>query len=227
MAVQLTGSEEFAFARRSVGPSRPPERLAKVSRAGTLLFVVDRYEITFTDGSDATVYREGLDRSLGLGEDDDRGVYEANNVDIEPDALLEELFETETKRHVGLLRSRFAARSPVSIEVHANVVYRLTQDDWDDMLSFLNERLPEEAPLTVEEIEGFDVEAMISFDPEEDEPSREDGTGFVMYFKEQDEEDDGLPLLGLCILAHAVVHDIECMDVEEEPLYSRVLWCAD
>ena len=114
----------------------------------------------------------------------------------------------------------------VSIEVHVYVEYRLTQDDWDDMLSFLNERLPEEAPLTVEEIEGFDVEAMISFDPEEDEPSREDGTGFVMYFKEQDEEDDGLPLLGLCILAHAVVNDIECMDVEEEPLYSRVLWRA-
>ncbi|MRG95695.1 hypothetical protein [Polyangium spumosum] len=227
MAVQLTGSEEFAFARRSVGPSRPPERLAKVSRAGTLRFRVDRYEITFADGSELSVYNESLESMLGLDEDEDRGIYEADSVDTEPDALLERLYGSEQKLHVGLLCSHFESRSPVSIEVHVYVEYRLTQDDWDDMLSFLNERLPEEAPLTVEEIEGFDVEAMISFDPEEDEPSREDGTGFVMYFKEQDEEDDGLPLLGLCILAHAVVHDIECMDVEEEPLYSRVLWRAD
>ncbi|MDI1449006.1 hypothetical protein [Polyangium sp. 6x1] len=226
MAVQLTGPEDFAFARRSVGPSRPPELLAKVSRAGTLFFVVDRYEITFQDGGSETVYLERLERLLGLDEDPDRGFYEADSIDADPDELLERLFATETKRHVGLLRSHFEARSPVEIEVHANVVYRLMQDDWEAMLAFLNERLPEEGALRVEEIQTFDVEAMIAFDPEEDEPAREDGTGFVMYFHEQDEEDDGLPLLGLCILAHAVVHDIEWMDVEEEPLYDRVLWRA-
>ncbi|HVK70119.1 MAG TPA: hypothetical protein VM694_36955 [Polyangium sp.] len=227
MAVQLTGPEDFAFARRSVGPSRPPERLALVSRAGTLLFVVDRYEITFADGGSETVYLERLERLLRLDEDPDRGFYEADSVDVDPDELLEKLFATETKRHVGLLRSHFEARSPVAIEVHANVVYRLMQeDDWDAMLAFLNERLPEGGALSIEEIQNFDVEAMIAFDPEEDEPAREDGTGFVMYFHEQDEEDDGLPLLGLCILAHAVVHDIDWMDVEEEPLYDRVLWRA-
>ena len=224
MAVNLTGPEDFEFARRGVGPSRPPELLAKVSRAGTLRFRVDRYEITFMDGSEETVYLERLERLLGLEEDEDRGIYEADSVDMEPDELLERLFLTEAKRHVGPLRSHFAARSPAKVEVHANVEYRLTQDDWDDMLSFLNERLPEEAALTIEEIQGFDAEAMIRFDPEKDEPAREDGTGFVMYLREQDDEDDGLPLLGLCILAHAVVHDIECMDVEEEPLYHRVLW---
>lgn len=226
MAVQLTGPEDFAFARRSVGPSRPPELLAKVSRAGTLLFVVDRYEITFQDGGSETVYLERLERLLGLDEDPDRGFYEAESVDTDPDELLETLFATETKRHVGLLRSHFEARSPVEIEVHANVVYRLMQDDWDAMLAFLNERLPEEGALGLDEIQNFDVEAMIAFDPEEDEPAREDGTGFVMYFREQDDEDDGLPLLGLCILAHAVVHDLDWMDVEEEPLYDRVLWKA-
>ncbi|MDI1475074.1 hypothetical protein [Polyangium sp. y55x31] len=223
MAVQLTGPVDFAFARRSVGPSRPPELLAKVSKAGTLLFVVDRYEITFQDGGSETVYLERLERLLGLDEDPDRGFYEADSVDTEPDELLETLFATETKRHVGLLRSHFEARSPVEIEVHANVVYRLMQDDWDAMLAFLNERLPEEGALGIDEMRNFDVEAMIAFDPEEDEPAREDGTGFVMYFREQDDEDDGLPLLGLCILAHAVVHDIDWMDVEEEPLYDRVL----
>ncbi|MDI3282174.1 hypothetical protein [Polyangium sp. 15x6] len=226
MAVQLTGPEDFAFARRSVGPSRPPELLAKVARAGTLLFVVDRYEITFQDGGSETVYLERLERLLGLDEDPDRGFYEADSVDTSPDELLETLFATETKRHVGLLRSHFEARTPVEIEVHANVVYRLMQDDWDAMLAFLNERLPEGGALSIDEIQGFDVEAMIAFDPEEDEPAREDGTGFVMYFREQDDEDDGLPLLGLCILAHAVVHDIDWMDVEEEPLYDRVLFRA-
>jgi len=226
MAVILTGTEEFEFARRSVGPSRPPELLAKVSRAGILHFRVDRYEIKFADGSDQTLYLERLERLLGLDEDPDRGIYEADSVDMEPDDLLERLYRTEEKEHVPLLRAHYEARSPVEIEVHAAVEYRLHQDDWDDMLRFLNERLPEEAPLTLEELEGFDVGAMIAFDPEEGEPSREDGTGFVMYFHEQDDEDDGLPLLGLCILAHAVVHDLEVMDVEEEPLYDRVLWRA-
>ena len=38
--ILLTGPEDFEFARRSVGPSRPLEKLAQVSRAGELMAVV-------------------------------------------------------------------------------------------------------------------------------------------------------------------------------------------
>ncbi|HRI69302.1 MAG TPA: hypothetical protein PK156_33960 [Polyangium sp.] len=227
--ILLTGPEEFEFARRSVGPSRPLERLAKVSRAGELMAVVDRYEIDFADGSEQTLFLGQVCKITDSYYDEDSEFYCANDLDTEPDDLFEELFKSETEKHVGLLREKLADRSPTRIQIFAHVQYRIMLEDGEGetMLEYLNDKLPEEAQLTLEEIAGFDPEAMIRFDPEEDEPNREDGTGFVKYFLENDEEDDGLPLLGLCILAHGVVHDIPDMFVYEEPIYSEVVWRAD
>jgi hypothetical protein len=228
MSAILTGPEGFSFARRAAGPSRPIERLAKVSRAGQLMFVVDRYEITFADGSEEEVNLEHLEHVLGMDEDCELGFYEAPDLDTEPNALLETLREGETEKHADALRRHFEDRKPVQITVYANVVYRLhQQDDWDAMLKFLNERLAEDAQLSIEDMGDFDVDAMIRFDPEEDEPDDADGTAHIAALREQDDVDDGLPLLGLCILAHAVVHDLECLDVEEEPLHKCELWSAD
>jgi hypothetical protein len=228
MSLLLIGTEGFEFTRRAVGPSRPTGLLSKVSRAGELLIVVDHYEVCFADGSSETIYLESLQRVLGLGSDPDRGFAYAEGLDSEPGDLLDALFETEARQRAGALRAKFAARSPVQIQVVANLVYRLDQEDgWEPMLAYLNSKLPEDAALTLEEMESFDVEAMIAFDPANDQPERADGTGFVMFFLENDAEDDGLPLLGLCILAHAVVNDLELMDVEEEPIYWQVIWRAE
>lgn len=227
--ILLTGPEGFEFARRSVGPSRPLEQLAKVSRAGELMAVVDRYEVDFADGSEETIYLGKLCKIIGLDYDDDMSFYCAEDLDTDPDALFDDLFKSEKEKHVDLLREKLADRSPTRIEIFAHVQYRIMLEDGEGekMLAYLNDKLPEEAQLSLDDVAGFDPEAMIKFDPEEHEPDREDGTGFVMYFLENDDEDDGLPLLGLCILAHGVVNDIPDMFVYEEPLYSEVVWKAD
>lgn len=75
----------------------------------------------------------------------------------------------------------------------------------------------------MEEIATFDLGTLLRFEPGKDEPSRADGTGVAMYFHETMPE-DGHPFLGLAILVHAVTHELEEMDVEEDPLHDKVLW---
>lgn len=222
MGIILHGTDDFKFKLTSVGPRIALEELSRASLSGSLYFVVDSYEVTFEDGTEESVYLEGLEELLGLDEDPESGFYESNDFATDPAEILAALWAGE-KEHADALGERFEARDPVSVEVHANVLFRFFEDDWEAMLAYLNEHLPGEAPLTMEEVAGFDLDTLLRFTPGKDEPQRADGTGVVMRFHEAF-PDEGLPLLGLAVLVHAVTHELEEMDVEEEPLYQEVLW---
>lgn len=222
MGIILTGTEDFSYKLSAADPPTVFEDLSRASRSALLFFVVDSYEVSFKDGTEKTIYLESLERLLGLKEDIDRGFYATDDTDTPPEEIIASLWEGEAK-HAALLAERFADRDPVSVKVAANALFRFHEDDWEAMLAYLNEHMPEEAPLTLEELEGFDLDTMLRFQPGKDEPKREDGTGVVMHFHETC-PDDGLPVLGLCILVHAVKNELEDMDVEAPPLYSKVLW---
>ena len=225
MGIILHGTEDFKFKLTSVGPRIALEELSRASLSGSLYFVVDSYEVAFEDGTEESVYLEGLEELLGLDEDPDCGFYESNDFDTDPAEILAALWEGE-KEHARALGERFAARDPVSVKVHANVLFRFYEDDWEAMLAYLNEHMPDDAPLTIKEVAGFDLDTLLRFTPGKGEPQRADGTGVVMRFHEAF-PDEGLPLLGLAILAHAAARELEEMDVEEEPLYQEVLWQRD
>jgi hypothetical protein len=222
MGIILEGTEDFKFKLTSVGPRIALEELSKESRSGSLFFVVDSYEVTFEDGTEESVYLESLEGLLGLDGDPDCGFYESEDYDTDPTDILAAVWAVE-KEHADGLSEHFEERNPVSVEVYANVLFRLCKDDWKAMLAYLNKHLPDEAPLTIKEIAGFDLGTLLRFTPGEGEPQRVDGTGVVMHFHKEF-PDEGLPFLGLCVLVHAVAHELELMDVEEEPLYHKVLW---
>jgi hypothetical protein len=102
-------------------------------------------------------------------------------------------------------------------------MYRFYQDDWQSMLDYVNEQLPDEAALTLEEVAGLDFHTLQRFTPGEDVPERANGTSVVQHLHETLPE-DGLPFLGLCILVHAAAQDLEEMDVEEDPIHYKIMW---
>ena len=226
MSRLLQGDEGFKYAYRTVRRDLPVEDLARVSGAGTLWLCVDHYEVVFEDGESEMLFLEQLEGKLGLPEELDRGLYEAEEQGVTVKQLWDRLLATERKNTVPALRAHFADRKPADIRVRAEVRYRLCEDDQDAMLSYLNRKLPEGAGLTMEELRGFTSECLQEFDPDLHEPNREDGTGFLMYFLEH-EEDACLPYLGFRVLVHAVEHELEELDVEDEPRWRTSLWTAD
>jgi hypothetical protein len=93
------------------------------------------------------------------------------------------------------------------------------------MLAYLNSRLPAETPLTLAKIRSFRFGVLRDFDPEKLPASPEDGTSFLKHFLETG-ADDSLPYLGLLILTHAVEHDVECMDVDDDDEWHAHLWAT-
>lgn len=227
MSRLLQGDEGFYYAYITVRRDLPLEDLARLARSGTLSLAVDHYGVVFEEGEPEMIFLEQLERRLRLPEVFDRGFYEAGDDDVTVQQLHERMMKTEREVTVPALRSFFADRKPTRISVHAEVRYRLYKEwDWDTMLAYLNGKLPEGAQLTLEELQGFSSECLQDFDPEKHEPNRDDGTGFLMYFLEN-EEDRCLPYLGLRILVHAVEHDLEQLDVWDEPNWRGILWSDD
>jgi hypothetical protein len=218
----LHGTDDFQFKLSSGGPRTRPEELSRASASGTLFFVVDSYEVAFDDGDSESVHLESLEELLEIDEHPACGFYESMDCGADPDDILTELWEGE-KEHAAALAEHFEDRDPASVEVYANVVFRLCNTDWASMLAYVNRHLPPGAPLTLEEVAGFDLGTILRFTPGEDTPLREDGTGVALHFHDT-LPDDGLPFLGFAILVHGVAHDLEFLDVEEEPLYQNVLW---
>ena len=218
----LHGTDDFQFKLSSGGPRTRPEELHGASLAGTLFFVVDTYEVALADGENESVSLEGLEDLLGLDEDPECGFYDSLFLGPDPDGILTALWEGE-KEHAAALAEHFEDRDPTSVEVYANVVFRLADSDWAAMLAYVNKHLLAGAPLTLEEVAGFDLGTILRFIPGEDTPQRADGTAVALHFHDT-LPDDGLPFLGFCILVHGVTHKLEFLDVEEEPLYQNVLW---
>lgn len=225
MSRLFTGDEGFEYTYTTVRRDLPIEDLARVSRAGELRFVVDHYSAHYEDredGENDLVF--SAEKELGLPPDEDRGIYEAESHDVTPAKLFRTLIAHERKVIVPKWRKQQPKLS--QLDVFANVQYRFYRDtDWDPMLAYLNARLPEGANLGRGEVKTFSSELLAEFDPEKHEPNREDGTGFLMYFLEQ-EEDECLPYLGLRILVHAIEHDLEMFDVDDEPNWRAQLWPA-
>jgi hypothetical protein len=218
----LYGTDDFQFKLTSAGPRTRPEELSGASGSGTLFFVVDSYEVALADGENESVNLESLEELLEIDENPECGFYDSMYYGPDPDDILVALWKGE-KEHAEALAEHFEDRDPTSVEVYANVVFRLCNDDWAAMLAYLNTHLVAGAPLTLEEVAGFDVDTILRFIPGEDTPQRADGTGVALHFHDT-LPDDGLPFLGFCILVHAVTHKLEFLDVEEEPLYQKVLW---
>jgi hypothetical protein len=204
----------------------PLEDLARVARAGELRFVVDHYSVHFEDGEQSLVFLEDLGGELGLPPDEDRGFYEAGDHDVTAEGLFEELVAQERKVTVPKWQEQYPDPEVTQLDVFANVQYRLYRDtDWAPMLAYLNSQLPEGADLGLEELKAFSSELLAEFDPDLHEPNREDGTGFLMWFLEQ-EQDRCLPYLAFRILVHAVTHDLEMLDIDDEPSWRRQLFPA-
>jgi hypothetical protein len=225
MSRLLTGDEGFKYAYSTVRRDLPLEDLARVARAGELRFVVNHYSVRFEDGEDdALVFLEDLGAELGFPPDDDRGFYEAEDHDVEAEALFRTLVAREREVTVPKWQEQYPDPKVTELHVFANVQYRFYRDtDWTPMLAYLNARLPEGADLGLDEIKTFSSELLAEFDPEQHEPNREDGTGFLMCFLEQ-EDDRCLPYLGFRILAHAVTHDLEMLDIDDEPKWRKQLF---
>jgi hypothetical protein len=113
----LLGTDDFSFKLSSVGPRARLEDVAGASGAGELFHVVDKFELEFKDGSEETVYLEGLESLLGLGDDPECGFYLAPDHETEPKDLLDSLWVGE-KEHVEALAEHFKAREPTSIELY-------------------------------------------------------------------------------------------------------------
>lgn len=222
----LTGDEGFKYTYRSVRRDLPLEDLARVARAGDLRFVVDHYSVHFEGGKQSLVFLEKLGRVLGLPPDDDRGFYEAEDHDVTAEALFGELVLREREVTVPRWQERYPGREVTQLDVFAHVQYRVYRDtDWAPLLAYVNGKLPEGAELRIEEIKGLSSELLAEFDPELHEPNREDGTGFLMWFLEE-EEDRCLPYLAFRILVHAVTHDLEMLDIDGEPTWRKQLFPA-
>jgi hypothetical protein len=225
MSRLLEGTDGFGYAYISVRRDIPIEDLARVARAGTLRFVVDYYDVWPDSEENEFVYLEQLESELDLDSDDDRGFYEADDHDVTPKALFERLVDTEIKNHVPAMVEHFGENLE-SITVYANVQYRLLKDcDWDDMLAYLNRVLPEELRLSMEELRTFDSDCLRAFDPELHEAHRDDGTLFLQYFLEHDP--DGVAYLAFRIFVHAVQHDLEVCDIDDEPRWRRTIYAAE
>jgi hypothetical protein len=218
----LEGTDDFRFKLTSAGPRTRPEELSRASSSGALFFVVDSYEVAFDDGENESVNLESLEELLEIDEHPSCGFYESMDCATDPDDILTALWEGE-KEHAAALAEHFEDRDPTSVEVYANVVFRLCNTDWAAMLAYMNTHLLGGAPLTLEEVAGFDLGTILRFIPGEDTPQRGDGTAIALHFHDT-LPDDGLPFLGFAILVHAVTHELEFLDVEEEPLYQKVLW---
>lgn len=222
MGIILHGTEGFELRLGAVGPRIALEEISRASQSGSLFFVVDSYDVTFADGTQESVNLEHIEALVGLEPDAERGFYESNDFATEPAEILTALWAVEAD-HAEALAAHFEERDPVSVEVYANVLFRFAEDDWGAMLAYLNRHLPDASPLTMDEVERFDLHTLLRFSPGQDEPQRADGTSVVKHFHDA-LPDDGLPFFGLAILAHAAAHELEEMDVEEEPLYQKVLW---
>src|SRR4051794_34997553 len=116
----LLGTEDFQFKLSGVGPRARLEDVAGAAGTGELFFVVDKYEMTFEDGSEKTIHLESLEPLLGLGDDPECGFYLAPDHETDPSDLLDSLWEGE-KEHVEALARHFQAKKPASIEVYSNV----------------------------------------------------------------------------------------------------------
>lgn len=220
----LTGDEGFKYAYITVRRQLPLEKLARVARAGDLRLVVNHYSVAFEDGEQALVYLEDLRSELGLPADEDRGIYEAEDHDVTVQELFQKMVEQERKVTVPTWQEQYPDPPVTQLDVFAHVQYRFYRDtDWTPMLAYLNSKLPEGTDLGLEEIKGLSSELLAQFDPEQHEPNREDGTGFLMWFLEQ-EEDECLPYLGFRILVHAVTHDLEMLDIDDEPNWRKQLF---
>ncbi len=220
----LTGDEGFKYAYITVRRQLPLEKLARVARAGDLRLVVNHYSVAFEDGEQALVYLEDLRSELGLPPDEDRGFYEAEDHDVTVQELFQKMVEQERKVTVPTWQEQYPDPPVTQLDVFAHVQYRFYRDtDWTPMLAYLSSKLPEGTDLGLEELKGFSSELLAQFDPEQHEPNREDGTGFLMWFLEQ-EEDECLPYLGFRILVHAVTHDLEMLDIDDEPNWRKQLF---
>ncbi|MBK9261635.1 MAG: hypothetical protein IPM54_17750 [Polyangiaceae bacterium] len=224
MARILQGPEGFYYAWKSVRRDIPIENLARVSRAGELRFVVDYYDVWLSSKENEHVYLEQLESLLDLDPDDDRGFYESDSHDVTAKALFEKLVETEIEEHVPAMVEHFGEKLE-SITVFANVQYRLLQDEWDDMLAYLNRVLPEELRLTMEELRTFDNGCLEEFDPELHEAHRDDGTLFLQWFLDNDPE--GLAYIAFRIFVHAIQDDLEVCDIDDEARWRRTIYAVD
>ena len=222
MGIILHGTEDFEFKLTTVGPRVALEELSRASLSGSLYFVVDSYEVKLEDGTEESVYLESLEELLGLDEDPERGFYESSDFDTDPAEILAALWAGE-REHAEALGAYFEERAPVSVEVYANVLFRFYEDDWDAMLAYLNEHMPDEAPLTMKEVAGFDLDTLLRFTPGKDEPQRADGTGVVLRFHVAC-PGVGLALLGLAGRGRAAARVVGVVGGGGVPLYQEVLW---
>lgn len=228
MSRLLQGTDGFEYAFISVRRDIPIEDVAKVTQAGTLRLVVDHYNLWTVQEENDEIYLEQLEGEVGLDHDEDRGFYEADNHDETLKELMEKLVETEVKQTVPAMVAHYRGDLQ-SVTVVANVQYRLDKDcgDWDDMLAFLNSRLPAELQLTMKELATFDSDCLAEFDPELHEAHRDDGTLFLQTFLDDKNDENGIGYLAFRMLVHAIQHDIEILDVDDEPHCRRVLFSLD
>jgi hypothetical protein len=224
MSRLLDGTEGFHYAYISVRRDIPIESLARVAQVGALRFVIDYYDVCAPPAENEWVYLERLESLVGLDADDDRGFYEAESHDVKAQDLFEELIDTEVKQHVKPILKHFG-ENVESISVVAGVQYRLMEDEWDDMLGYLNGILSEELQLTMEELQTIDSECLAEYDPELHEAARDDGTLFLQYFL--DHEPEGLAYLAFRILVHAIQNELEVCDIDDEPRWQRTIYSAD
>lgn len=225
MSRLLQGDHGFKYAYSTVRRDLPIQDLARVARCGTLRLVVDHYDIGQKDSDSELLFLEQLEGRAHLQHDDDRGFYfDDGDHDVTAEQLFQRLVEREQKVTVPALLRSFESPGVTRIDVHANVQYQFFPDsDMDPMMAYLNSRLPEGATLSLEEIRAFSSDLLSQFDPEQHEPNREDGTGFLMYFLETG-EDDCLPYLAFRIVVHAVEHELEVLDIDDEVRWQRRLW---
>lgn len=224
MSRLLEGTEGFRYVYVTVRRDIPIHDLARVAQAGALRFVIDYYDVCAPPAENQWVYLERMESLLGIDADDDRGFYEADGYDVTAKELFEDLVDNEVKEHVKPFLAHFG-ENVESISLVAGVQYRLLEDEWDDMLSYLNGILPKELQLTMAELETIDSECLAEFDPELHEAHRDDGTLFLQYFL--DHEPEGLAYLGFRILVHAIQNELEVCDIDDEPRWQRTIYSAD
>jgi hypothetical protein len=223
----LQGTEGFAYKYISVSRDIPIEDIARVTQAGALRLVVDSYTIWTSEDENEEIYLEALEGEIDLDEDPDRGFYEAENHDVTLKELMEKLVETELKETIPAMKEHYG-EDLRSVTVVANVQYRLDRNfDWEDMLKFLNSRLPAELQTTMEELRTLDSDCLAEYDPEKHEAHRDDGTLFLQTLLDDKNDEDGIGYLAFRMFVHAIQHDLEILDVDDEPHCRRVLFRAD
>ena len=218
------GSEGFRYVYRSVRKDIPLGELARISRVGTLRLEIDHYDVRMPPDENRWVYPGELEELLDIEEDEDRGFYEADNHDVTAKELFDQLVQTEIERHIEALMDHFG-ENVESVSILAAVQYRLLEDEWEDMLNYLNGLLPAELQLNMDELRTFDSECLGEYDPELHEAHRDDGTLFLQTFLDKDPE--GLAYLAFRILVHAIQHEVEVCDIDDEPRWRTTISAAD